>query len=65
LTVDPLDVEALADAIARVLHDTDLRARLSTAGLQRAATFSWDDTARIILKVYQEVYENALRTSWR
>ncbi len=54
LTVDPFDVEALAAAIARVLHDHELRARLSAQGLARAASFSWEATARTILRVYHQ-----------
>lgn len=53
LTVDPLDVAALAGAMARVLHDPTLRARLRERGLRRAAAFSWEATARIILEAYR------------
>jgi glycosyltransferase involved in cell wall biosynthesis len=53
MTVGPLDVEALAGAIATVLASADLRARLSALGLQRAATFSWEATARLIASAYR------------
>jgi glycosyltransferase involved in cell wall biosynthesis len=53
LAVDPLDEAALAGAMARVLHDPALRTRLSERGLQRAAAFSWEATARIILEAYR------------
>ncbi len=52
LTVDPLGVDALATAMARVLNDVDLQANLSAQGLRRAATFSWDVTARILVDTY-------------
>jgi len=52
LMVDPLDVEALAAAMARVLTDADLRADLEARGLARAAQFSWERTARIVHGVY-------------
>jgi len=55
LTVDPRDGEALAGALARLLGDGALRARLEREGLARAALFSWDDTARIILDTYRRV----------
>ena len=55
LMVDPLDVEALAGAISTVLTDDALRACLSTRGLQRAAAFSWETTARIVMGVYRDV----------
>jgi glycosyltransferase involved in cell wall biosynthesis len=52
LTVDPLDAEALAGAIATMLRDAGLRARFSARGLQRAATFSWEASARAIAAIY-------------
>ncbi len=58
LTVDPLDVEALAGAIARGVDDVDLRAELTARGLRRVRLFSWENTARTIKSVYQDVYDN-------
>jgi glycosyltransferase involved in cell wall biosynthesis len=55
LMVNPLDVDALAGVIAAVLRDDDLRTRLRAQGIEHAATFSWEATARIILNVYQWV----------
>ena len=52
LTVDPRDAEALATALARVLDDADLRARLAERGLHRAQSFSWERTAHAISEVY-------------
>ena len=57
LMVAPLDVEALATAMARALRDADLLARLSAKGLRRASTYSWESTARIILGVYRDVMD--------
>ncbi len=54
ITVDPLDTSDLAAALRTALDDADLRARLSHAGLQRAALFSWERTARETLEVYRE-----------
>jgi glycosyltransferase involved in cell wall biosynthesis len=48
LLVDPADSGAVADAVATVIADPGLRARLVTAGRSRAARFSWDATARRI-----------------
>jgi glycosyltransferase involved in cell wall biosynthesis len=59
LMVDPLDVEALAGAMARVLGDGVLRARLAVRGLEQAATFSWETTARIIRDVYHGCRDGA------
>ncbi len=51
LLVDPYDVDALADAIRRVLTDPSCRAALAAAGLQRAALFSWRRCAETMLNV--------------
>lgn len=55
LTVDPFDVDAIAAAIMRLMHDSDLRKELSLKGQKRASTFDWRETARKTLKVYEEV----------
>jgi hypothetical protein len=38
-----------------VLVDKALRERLKLRGYEQAKRFSWDDSARKILKVYEEV----------
>jgi glycosyltransferase involved in cell wall biosynthesis len=53
MMVDPLDVEALATAIATIVRDPSLQSCLSAQGVQRAATFTWDATARIVAGVYR------------
>jgi glycosyltransferase involved in cell wall biosynthesis len=55
LPVDPLSLGGLADAMERVTTDPALAARLRAAGLERAARFSWDQTARLTLQVYKSV----------
>lgn len=54
LLVDPDDPSAIADAMQRVLDHSELRARLSTAGIARAAAFTWRKTAQIVLDVYRQ-----------
>ncbi len=53
--IDPLDVPALAAAIARVLGDHELRQDLARRSLDRAAAFTWEATARMVHRVYREV----------
>lgn len=55
LTVEPRSVAGLAAAIERVLTDTTEAARLSAAATARAAQFSWEQTARMTLKVYESL----------
>jgi glycosyltransferase involved in cell wall biosynthesis len=52
--IDPKSVDALAHTIVALLEDDHERQRLSSAGLQRAAEFSWERTARSIREVYEE-----------
>jgi glycosyltransferase involved in cell wall biosynthesis len=49
VTVDPADVEALAEGLARVLFDEALRRDVRVRGLARAATLRWSGTARQLL----------------
>ena len=55
LPVDPLSVGGLAEAMERLTTDPGLAARLRQAGLERAARFSWDQTARRTLDVYKSL----------
>ncbi|MBA3438738.1 MAG: glycosyltransferase family 4 protein [Pyrinomonadaceae bacterium] len=52
--VVPKDVRALAQSIIELLQDADERQRLSYAGLERAAEFTWERTARRTLDVYHQ-----------
>lgn len=53
ILVDPLDVEALAGAMSRVLSDKALRQAMGEQGLIRAKGFSWSRTAHETVEVYQ------------
>jgi glycosyltransferase involved in cell wall biosynthesis len=55
LTVDPEDVEAIADGLWRILTDGDLAGQLRQKGLARAAEFSWERAARETLQVYHSL----------
>lgn len=57
LTVEPSSEEALHVAIARLLTDESLRRTMRVAGLERAATFSWERTARDTARVYEQARE--------
>jgi alpha-1,3-rhamnosyl/mannosyltransferase len=52
LMVDPADVDAIAQGMVRLWEDEALRRELSTRGLQQAAGFSWETTAKQTLKAY-------------
>jgi glycosyltransferase involved in cell wall biosynthesis len=52
--VDPQRPAEMADAIERVVGDEAYRERLVEAGRERAATFTWERTARETADVYRE-----------
>jgi len=54
LLFDPHSVDGIANAIDKVLKDSDLRQRLSQAGIARAAQFSWEKSAQLTLEVYRK-----------
>ena len=55
IEVDPENVEAIADALEKLLTDPALRARLGAAGKQRAAGFTWDRAAGQALEVLRRI----------
>jgi glycosyltransferase involved in cell wall biosynthesis len=55
LLVDPLDIDAIAEGICRLVQNSTLRDDLGRRGLARAKKFSWDETARRTWDVLQSV----------
>lgn len=55
ILVDPSDTNALADALARVLEDQQLRQQLIARGLERSAQFRPDNLAQKALEVYRKL----------
>jgi glycosyltransferase involved in cell wall biosynthesis len=52
---DPHSADALARALLDLALQPDVRARVERLGLQRAAQFGWNETARRTLAVYRDV----------
>ncbi len=55
IMVDPDDVNSLCEAMYNVLKDKELWNHMSKKGLDRAKLFSWKDSAKKILEIYDEV----------
>lgn len=55
ILIDPQSTGEMARAMRDVLLDAEFRQRLERQSLQRAAAFSWRDTARKTLDVYYSV----------
>jgi glycosyltransferase involved in cell wall biosynthesis len=51
LFFDPMNEEAIADALDRILTDAELRAGLTSAGPTRAKSFTWERSAKETLEV--------------
>lgn len=51
---DPLDVDAIAEAIQRVLTDEKLRENLVKRGYEQVEKYSWERMARQTLEVYHQ-----------
>ena len=65
LLVDPGDVDALADALRRMLTDDALRARLAADALEEVrATYAWPIIAQQIEGIYHDLKGTAPDTGW-
>ncbi|USN53235.1 MAG: glycosyltransferase family 4 protein [Candidatus Nomurabacteria bacterium] len=53
--VDPEEVNAIANGLARLAFDDNLRQRLSQQGLEQARRFSWDKVALRTIAVYEKI----------
>jgi glycosyltransferase involved in cell wall biosynthesis len=56
--VDPLDIPAMAKAIAHCMSDPEHRAALARLGAKRAEDFRWGQTARKTLDIYLAAIES-------
>jgi glycosyltransferase involved in cell wall biosynthesis len=52
--VNPLDVQSIAEGLHKVLSDEQLRLSLIAKGMDRARLFTWDETARKTLAVFND-----------
>jgi glycosyltransferase involved in cell wall biosynthesis len=59
--VNPENVFEIMRGLHRVLIDPAVRERLKQRGYEQAKKFSWDDSARKILSVYEEVASAKIR----
>jgi glycosyltransferase involved in cell wall biosynthesis len=53
--VDPLDELSIAEALKKVLNDSELREKLGEAGLRRSRLFTFENAARRTFDVYERV----------
>jgi glycosyltransferase involved in cell wall biosynthesis len=54
---DPMDPESIGEALVGLLKNDERCKDLAAKARERAASFSWEKTARMTLAVYQEAYK--------
>ena len=59
LLCEPYDLDAMTAAMERGLEDEQERERVRLAGLTRASSFSWEESVRQTLAVYEEALERS------
>jgi glycosyltransferase involved in cell wall biosynthesis len=57
LFFDPHRPEQLVDCMEKILQTPSLKAELGAAGLKRAAAYTWERAARIVLKAMKDLAE--------
>jgi glycosyltransferase involved in cell wall biosynthesis len=55
IMVDPYDLDAITDAIKRLLDDTSLYQAYVQKGYERAKQFTWDNSARQLREIYAKL----------
>jgi len=55
LLVKPQDVEALAEALLKLLHDEPLRKQMGAKGEIKARDFAWETIAQRVMEYYQDL----------
>jgi glycosyltransferase involved in cell wall biosynthesis len=60
LVFDPQSVDSIANAMATMLSDSQLRDRLARRGSERLKSFGWEDAAKAYRAVYRRAAGRAL-----
>jgi len=55
LLIDPYSVTQIEQAIRAVVTDKKLRSKYSKVALEQAKKFSWEKTAKVVLKVFESI----------
>jgi glycosyltransferase involved in cell wall biosynthesis len=60
ILVNPMDANAVSSAMQHVLEDPEFATNTSHKGITQAARFSWDQTARKTIVVYERLLNEGL-----
>lgn len=58
LLINPESPDQIADAMIKLIKDPGLHAQLKAGGTKRAGKFSWEKSARELLKIFKKIHEN-------
>jgi glycosyltransferase involved in cell wall biosynthesis len=58
--VDPLSEEAIGQALYQLIQDADLRHSMIDRGHQRALVFSWEETAKQTMAIYERCMQTTV-----
>jgi len=65
ILIEPSNVNAIASAVCRLLESKKLRIKYGKCGKERIKKFTWEITARKVLKIYRKVLETAEKTNYK
>jgi glycosyltransferase involved in cell wall biosynthesis len=63
IVVDPTDVKGLTFAISSILTDQELSQRLTEKGIKKASEYSWTNSAKKVIRIFNELIEDQSYTS--
>jgi glycosyltransferase involved in cell wall biosynthesis len=58
LIIKPEDVDALASAMLKLMEDEEIREKLGSNARKLAEKFSWENTAKALEEIYNEIIKN-------
>jgi len=60
ILVNPTDVDAMVQAVQRLMQETSYRKLLIERGLSRVQAFSWERTAEQVAQIYEKILDSSL-----
>ena len=61
ITVNPLDVDEMADGLSRLFKSETLRESLHKKGMERAKKYSWENAVDKLYQVYEQIKDDMSR----
>lgn len=55
ILIDPYNIEEIANMIEKVIEDNEFRERTISYGIERVKLFSWENTAKELINLYNSL----------